>query len=407
MDVATFGFVEHERAQRAWILRYGIMVALVSLLGTTLQNFRSFEPAASVSYVQWAIALTLNLCAVFWWTGTKNYTRFPTGDIFLTLPMLIWMEAIRIVMTTQSEITGWSPTAITTVNYILGVTFASLFFPANIRGYVCWVLGHVMLFGWAHIRTGASFVETSFAWGVYIPIALIGLYSTWAIDQKARSNFLLSNSLAIEKTKSDEMLYSILPEEVAGRIRAGEVIADSFSDATVVFVDLVGSSQLARNLSPRHFVSTLDAVFSLADEAAARYSVEKVKTIGDAYLAITGGRSGGDAISAVQFALCVLAEVESLARERQLELGVRIGIHTGPVVGGVIGQTRATYDYWGDTMNVAARVESAAEPGGILVTKQTYFATRGEVRFLPPRIVMLKGIGETQVYDVYHSRSNA
>lgn len=399
MTLEAYTFVARERAQRASILRYGVLLAIASLLGTTIQNITYFEPRASVLYMQWAIALALNLVAVFWWAGHSQFPKRPVIDLVLALPILGWMEAIRIVMTTQSDITGWAPAATITANYTLGVAFASLFFPANIRSYAIWVAVHASLFAWALLRTHSPSIETAFGWGVYVPVALIGLYSSWSIDRKGRVNFELANSLEQEKAKSDEMLFSILPEEVAARLRAGQAIADSFSDATVVFVDLIGSSQLARNLSPRHFLSMLNDVFSIADRGAALFGVEKVKTIGDAYLAVAGGRGGGDAFAAVSFAKFVVEHVEALAKERKLELGVRVGIHTGPVVGGIIGRTRATYDYWGDTMNVAARVEAAAEPGGISVTKQTYFATRDRVEYLPPRTVMLKGIGDTQIYD--------
>ena len=286
-------FVAQERAQRAWILRYGVLLALAALLGTTLQNIAYFDPAASVLYIQWGIALALNLVVVFWWAGSAHFAKRPIIDLALALPIIVWMEAIRIVMTTQSGITGWAPAATITANYTLGVAFASLFFPANVRSYIAWVVVHAILFAWALFRTGSPAIETGFGWGVYVPVARNGIYSSWAIDRKGRANFELAQSLAYEKIKSDEMLFSILPEEVAALLRAGQAVADSFSDATIVFVDLIGSSQLARNLPPRHFLSMLNDVFSIADRGAALFGVEKVKTIGDAYLAVAAAEQVG------------------------------------------------------------------------------------------------------------------
>jgi hypothetical protein len=400
MALESLGFAASERVQRAWILRYGILVAALSLAGTTFQNVATFEPLASIRYVSWAAVLAVNLLIAFWWTTSRWFPTRLEGDIVIGLPMIAWLLLIRDAMITQSEITHWSSVATITVNSTLGAAFATLFFPANFRLYVVWAVIQAIVFFASLSLTSAEVIEIRFAWGVYISIQIILLYISWAIEQKAKDNFMLSKELASEKLKSEDMLFSILPEEVASRLRAGQAVADAFSDATVVFVDLVGSSKLARDLSPRHFLQTLKEVFSVADRAATEFGVEKVKTIGDGYLAVSGGRSGGDAISAVRFSQVVIKGVQELAVKHNLALNVRVGIHTGPVVGGVIGETRAIYDYWGDTVNVAARVEAAADVGGISVTKQTYYATRAEIEYLPPRSIVLKGIGDTQVYDV-------
>jgi class 3 adenylate cyclase len=398
-DVST-SFAASERIQRAWITRYGILLAALSLVGTTYQNMATFEPSASLQYLNWAAVLSINLGVAFWWTTSRWFPTMLIGDLIVTLPIIVWMLMIREVIITQSTITNWAAVATILANHTLGAAFASLFFPANWRLYAVWVTGHAAVFFVSLNSTAAEQIEVAFAWGVYVPVSLVLLYNLWAIDQKARANFKLSLELAQEKAKSEEMLFSILPEEVATRLRAGQAVADAFSDATVVFVDLVGSSELARNLSPRHFLQTLNEVFSVADRAAIRFGVEKVKTIGDGYLAVSGARCGGDAICAINFAQSVIEGVQALAVKHDLALTVRVGIHTGPVVGGVIGETRAIYDYWGDTVNVAARIEAAADAGGISVTKQTYYATRSKVEYLPPRTIVLKGIGETQVYDV-------
>ena len=143
------------------------------------------------------------------------------------------------------------------------------------------------------------------------------------------------------------------------RLKSGEAVADQFPAATVVFVDIVGSSALARRISPVAFVETLNAIFSICDRHARLNQVEKVKTIGDAYLVMAGAREGGDVKGALQFALGVIRDVALLNAERSLGIGIRAGIHTGPVIGGVIGSERALYDYWGDTMNSAARLEDS------------------------------------------------
>src|SRR5690606_15462973 len=130
-----------------------------------------------------------------------------------------------------------------------------------------------------------------------------------------------------------------------------------------------------------------------------RHGVEKVKTIGDAYLAVAGGMGSadGDSVSALAFARDLVTEVERMGREGKIALEVRIGIHTGPVVGGVIGSSRLAYDYWGDTMNIASRLQGVAPPGGVAVSEATWHETRDLHEFEPQR-TMLKGIGEIDVY---------
>ena len=205
--------------------------------------------------------------------------------------------------------------------------------------------------------------------------------------------------LEAERGKTEELLYNVLPREVAARLKAGEAVADSFSDLTVIFIDIVGFSQLAKRLAPGRLVKLLNAFFSAADRCAERHGIEKVKTIGDAYLAVAGGMgsAGGDSGQALAFARDVIAEVAALGQGGGIALQVRIGVHTGPVVGGVIGSSRLAYDYWGDTMNVAARLQAAAPANGIAVSPATWYETRHLHAYVPERAV-LKGIGETEVY---------
>ena len=161
--------------------------------------------------------------------------------------------------------------------------------------------------------------------------------------------------------------------------RAGEAVADSFSDLTVVFVDLAGFSAIAKRLSPGHLVKLLNAFFSAADRCAERHGLEKVKTIGDAYLAVAGGMASAEARQ--QGGDPVRARPDRRAggawrRRPASPLKARIGVHTGPAVGGVIGSTRLAYDYWGDTMNIASRLQGAAPLNGVAVSEATYFQTR-------------------------------
>ncbi len=141
---------------------------------------------------------------------------------------------------------------------------------------------------------------------------VFALYFNWDVDRRARKVFAANRALEAERAKTEELLYNVLPQEVAARLRAGEAVADSFSDLTAVFVDLAGFSTLAKRLSPGHLVKLLNTFFSAADRCAERHGLEKVKTIGDAYLAVAGGMAsaGGDSKAAILFARDLIAELD-------------------------------------------------------------------------------------------------
>ncbi|GIK77455.1 MAG: hypothetical protein BroJett022_11450 [Actinomycetes bacterium] len=178
-------------------------------------------------------------------------------------------------------------------------------------------------------------------------------------------------ALELEQARSERLLLNVLPGPVAARLKSRPgVIADHHPSVTVLFADLIGFTRLAERLPADELVAVLDRVFARWDALAAERGVEKIKTIGDAYMAAAGvPEPRADHVEAVaSLALAMRPELERCGREAGLELGIRAGIDTGPVVAGVIGQSRFIYDLWGDTVNTASRMESHAPPGGIQVT---------------------------------------
>ena len=178
-------------------------------------------------------------------------------------------------------------------------------------------------------------------------------------------------ALELEQERSERLLLNVLPEPVAERLKEREeVIADEFAEATVLFADLVGFTELAERMPADELVSQLDRVFARWDVLAAERGVEKIKTIGDAYMAAAGvpvpRPDHAEAIASL--ALAMAADVEGSADVLGAPLAVRIGIDTGPVVAGVIGRSKFIYDLWGDTVNTASRMESHGVPGSIQVT---------------------------------------
>jgi adenylate cyclase len=207
--------------------------------------------------------------------------------------------------------------------------------------------------------------------------------------------------LEVERAKSERLLLNVLPASVASRLKESEeVIADGYDAATVLFADIVGFTPLAQVLAPADAVALLDRVFAGWDGLAARYGVEKIKTIGDAYMVAAGlpGEREDHAEAIAEMALEMGGEAGRCAGEAGLPLEVRIGIDTGPVVAGVIGRARFTYDLWGDTVNMASRMESHGIPGEIQVTERAYERLRDRFELRRRGTIEVKGKGPTTTY---------
>lgn len=206
------------------------------------------------------------------------------------------------------------------------------------------------------------------------------------------------------RAETDMLLRNILPQSVVDRIkhRPGQAIADSFEEATVLFADISGFVPLARSLGPERVVALLNRLVSEFDGLAARHGVEKIKTIGDAYMAVCGvpERCGDHTRRTVELALDMLAAVERLRAETGLGVHMRVGIAAGPVMAGVIGCNKFSYDVWGDTVNLAARLEGMSKPGRILVCHTCRAALEADFEFDGEGKVDLKGIGESEAWLV-------
>ncbi len=190
-------------------------------------------------------------------------------------------------------------------------------------------------------------------------------------DSNARLLSQLLRDLEVERARSRQLLLNVLPERVVERLEAGEErIADRHDPVTVLFSDFVDFTRIASELEPPVLIEELNDLFSGFDAICDRTGVEKIKTIGDAYLVVGGLFDGGDATAAV--ADTALGMVEFLAGRAasRAHWRVRIGIHTGSVVAGVVGTSRFAYDVWGDTVNTASRLQTTSEPGRIQVSDE-------------------------------------
>jgi class 3 adenylate cyclase len=201
--------------------------------------------------------------------------------------------------------------------------------------------------------------------------------------------------------ENERLLLNILPEPIAQRLRDGEpLIADRFDDVTLLFADIVEFTRLSATMSAAELVGVLNDVFSVFDGLVERYGLEKVKTIGDAYMVVGGmpERSDDHTIRVAEMALDLADAVGRIEAAVRVGISFRIGIHCGPVVAGVIGTKKFIYDIWGDTVNMASRMESLGVPGRVQVTHQVMERLADTFRLEARGLVDVKGKGPTPAY---------
>ncbi len=248
------------------------------------------------------------------------------------------------------------------------------------------------------MKTVAVFFVLNFA----AMSSIVYLLINYSVREKDKLNRALDDKnllLGAEREKSERLLLNVLPSAIAQRLKQDEAtIADGFSDVTVMFVDIVNFTSLSEEMAPKQVVTVLNEVFSELDGLAEKYGVEKIKTIGDAYM-VAGGLPGTardytEAMAEMALELREIAAVKAPLKD----LKFHIGIATGPAVGGVIGRKKFIYDLWGDTVNLASRLSAEAEAGTIPVDTTTYKRLKRRYQFAGPSPIELKGKGEIAVY---------
>jgi class 3 adenylate cyclase len=231
-------------------------------------------------------------------------------------------------------------------------------------------------------------------WGLGIGLALLLGLSGVILRQ--------SRELGKEKKKSETLLLNMLPGPIAERMKRGErSIADHYDEATVIFIDMVGFTPFSAKADPRAVVGILNAVFSKIDQLSGRFGMEKIKTIGDCYMAVAGiPIPAPDHLErALDFSLAVLKELNG-ANIGGHVLQFRIGVETGPAIAGIIGEKKFLFDLWGDAVNTASRLEANGLPGAIAVSSRVYEKMRARYAFHSRGTVDIKGKGEMAIYTL-------
>jgi len=293
----------------------------------------------------------------------------------------------------------WLQTALTAVLLVIGGTVAAMTLLAPAAIQYSYYIGLIQLTMAAYALVRLRFTYALAAgWGIFAlylvcagaipgeerPIDAagaapflgtnaIGMVTAYVLEWYARTSFLQERAIDRERRRSEDLLHAVLPARIAERLKTSRGrVADHFEGVTVIFSDIVGFTPLAESMEPSELVRVLDGVFSAFDRVVAERGVEKIKTIGDAYMAAAGVPVPREdhAEAAAAAALAMRDALERIRAETGLELDVRIGLCSGPLVAGVIGENKFLYDLWGDTVNVASRMESSGVAGKIQVTEE-------------------------------------
>ena len=208
-------------------------------------------------------------------------------------------------------------------------------------------------------------------------------------------------ALQQEKEKSERLLLNILPECISVRLKDNaSIIADGIASSTILFSDIVGFTAMSETLSPEQLVALLSTIFTEFDNLVDAYELEKIKTIGDAYVIASGVPVAREdhAEAIADLALEMISVINRLNSDLGIPLGIRIGVNSGPVIAGVIGKKKFAYDLWGDSVNTAARMESHGIPGEIQITASTYNMLKGKYVCEERGIIEVKGKGPMKTY---------
>ncbi|MGH2674825.1 MAG: adenylate/guanylate cyclase domain-containing protein [Actinomycetota bacterium] len=374
---------DQERLRKATLTLASVLITPLALVWVVTYWALGEPQGAAAPLIYQVVSLT-NLIV---FARTKRYRFFRFSQIFL---MLLLPFAFQLALG------GFVPSS-GVIMWAVWAPFGALMFQGR-RAAGRWLAAFLLL------AVVAALLEPVLI-PVSIPVGVIVAFFVLNIGGMAATTYALLQYFVRERERAQEeserLLLNVLPEPIARRLKSTTgVIADGFEEATVLFADIVDFTPMSERIAPAEVVVLLDEVFSAFDELAAGRGLEKIKTIGDAYM-VAGGvpvprRDHADAVA--DMALEMRDVCVRLGRSRGTPLAVRIGMDTGPVVAGVIGRSKFIYDLWGDAVNTASRMESHGVPGEIQVTARIYERLRERYEFRWRGMLEVKGKGAMEAY---------
>jgi class 3 adenylate cyclase len=281
--------------------------------------------------------------------------------------------------------------------YVLVILFVLFFVPVGfVNACVIAWSGTILFAVLVTLTRSTDLGSLLTVYSQFLAANFMGAFALYWMERFHRLDFVNLEAIATERSRYGDLLVRILPRSIVERLERGErSIADDFAEATVLFADIAGFTGVSAQRRPAEMVAFLNRIFGRFDELVARHEVEKIKTIGDAYM-VAGGvpRVRPDHAEAIaELALDMMAETDRMEGPDGAPVRIRIGIHTGPLVAGVIGESRFAYDIWGDTVNTASRMENLSPPGRIHVSDALYQRLNDKYRFERHGEIEVKGKG--------------
>jgi guanylate cyclase len=324
---------------------------------------------------------------------TKRYRFFRTSELSLSLLLPFVLQLSLGGFVPSSGVVLWSFTA----------PLGALLF-AGRREAIPWFGAFALVVGLSAAFDPLLANKTNDTRSIIIPFAALNLLGVTGTCYVLLQYFVhererYAAALAVERERSERLLLNVLPEPIAARLKSGEnVIADGVPEVGVLFADIAGFTPMSEEMAPEKVVRMLDEIFTIFDRLAAEHHLEKIKTIGDAYM-VASGLLEANPTHVEDIARMALAMRDAIERSPACAgIALRIGIDVGPVVAGVIGRSKFIYDLWGDTVNTASRMESHGVSGEIQVTERAYERLRGAFTFEDRGTIEVKGKGPMRTY---------
>ena len=389
---------EELRHKKTLLVLLAVLILPVSIVwGTVYLAFGS--PVGIIPFIYFAVSVG----SLVLFARTRNFR------------LLLVTQLLDILLTTtagQMLVGGFLPSGGVGLWGILAPLGALVFL--QVRRAIRWFVAFVLVFVFTGVAGEVLFRDADLpVWFTSTMLALnvigAGSVAFTLLASFAHQRDTALTALRVEQEKSERLLTNILPTSIAERLKAAsETIADHFGSASILFADVVGFTSLAHRLAPDEVVGILDELFSRFDMLVERHGLEKIKTIGDAYMAAAGvpDPSPDHARRTALLALDMREAVATSAVAVRFGLELRIGINSGPVVAGVIGSKRLLYDLWGDAVNTASRMQSQSTPGEIQITHATYELLKDEFVCRRRGTILVKGKGEMETWYLVGSRED-
>jgi len=327
-------------------------------------------------------------------TFTPVFRRIWQGMsvVIATTTIFVWVYYVSHVLTLPPEYGYVGIILITAFTY----TLARLRF---ILVVLITVIGIAAYLPYAYTASYIVDVSRVLATLYLVSFGVLGGLAAYRLERFSREVFLRERQVQLERERSDGLLLNILPQAIVEQLKSSPDgrVAQAFDDVTVLIADTVGSTEQGSRSTPEEFAATLDELFRRFDQIADRQGLEKIKTIGDAYMAVAGApvAMADHAGAAASMALEILAEAGQVRWPSGDPVRIRVGVATGPAIAGIIGYRKFAYDIWGDTVNLASRLQESAQPGHALVSEPTADRLIGGYTFGSTQTIDLKGKGPT------------